>query len=203
MGTKEKMQAAALALTLLLAGSGLAQAQAFMPTAGLTTQPVGHYDFCQRAPEECAKTTARQPVELTRKLWAAMVDINNIVNTMVTPRTDMEMWGVEEYWSYPVNGYGDCEDYVLEKRHRLIKAGVPASNLPITVVRQPNGEGHAVLTVTTTMGDFILDNLEPRILAWTDTDYQFLKRQSPKHAGMWIGIEDDRNLLVGSVAGRR
>lgn len=203
MGTIKRFLPTALAVAALMAGGGTAQAQAFMPTGGLSTQPVGHYEFCQRHPDECTKIGARQPVELTRKLWAAMVDINNIVNTMVTPRTDMEMWGVEEHWSYPVNGYGDCEDYVLEKRRRLVKAGVPASNLLITVVRQPNGEGHAVLTVNTAMGDFVLDNLEPRILAWTDTDYQYLKRQSSKHAGMWVGIEDGRNLLVGSVTTRR
>jgi len=203
MGTIGKFLPVALAVATMIASGSAAQAQAFMPTGGLSTQPVGHYEFCQRHTDECTKITAKRPVELTRALWAAMVDINNVVNTMVTPRTDMEMWGVEEHWSYPVNGYGDCEDYVLEKRHRLIKAGVPASNLLITVVRQPNGEGHAVLTVHTAMGDFVLDNLEPRILAWTDTDYQYLKRQSSKHAGMWVGIEDGRNLLVGSVAGSR
>lgn len=203
MGTKTGFLPAAFAVAALIMGGGAAQAQAFMPTGGLSTQPVGHYEFCQRTPDECTKTAARQPIELTRQLWAVMIDINNVVNTMVTPRTDMEMWGVEEYWSYPANGYGDCEDYVLEKRRRLIRAGVPASNLLITVVRQPNGDGHAVLTVNTTMGDFVLDNLEPRILAWTDTDYQFLKRQSSRHAGMWVGIDDGRNLLVGSVAGSR
>ena len=203
MGTKTRLLPSAFAMAALIAGSVVAQAQTFMPTGGLSTQPVGHYEFCQRMPNECTKVAAKRPIELTRKLWAAMIDVNNVVNTMVTPRTDMEMWGVEEYWSYPTNGYGDCEDYVLEKRRRLIKAGVPASNLLITVVRQPNGEGHAVLTVNTAMGDFVLDNLEPRILTWTDTDYQYLKRQSPKHAGMWVAIDDGRNLLVGSVGGRR
>lgn len=203
MGTIRKVWPAALAVAALGAAAGSAQAQAFMPTGGLSTQPVGHYEFCQRKPDECVKTVVARPVELTRKLWATMVDINNVVNTMVTPRTDMEMWGVEEYWSYPGNGYGDCEDYALEKRRRLIKAGVPASNLLITVVRQPNGDGHAVLTVSTSMGDFVLDNLEPRILAWTETEYQYLKRQSGKHSGMWVSIQDGRNVLVGSVANRR
>lgn len=203
MGTKRKWLPAALAAVAMGAAAGAAEAQSFMPTGGLSTQPVGHYEFCQRHPAECARTAAVRPLELTRALWAQIVDINNLVNTMVTPRTDMEMWGVEEYWSYPVNGYGDCEDYVLEKRRRLVKAGIPAANLPITVVRQPNGEGHAVLTVSTSMGDFVLDNLEPRVLSWTDTDYQYLKRQSPRHAGMWVAIEDGRNVLVGSVAGRR
>ena len=203
MGTTRKALSAAFAAAVIGALTGAAQAQAFMPTGGLSTQPVGHYEFCQRKPDECVKTVAARPVELTRKLWATMVDINNVVNTMVTPRTDMEMWGVEERWSYPTDGYGDCEDYALEKRRRLIKAGVPASNLLITVVRQPNGDGHAVLTVSTSMGDFVLDNLEPRVLTWTETEYTYLKRQSAKHAGMWVGVDDGRSVLVGSVSGRR
>ncbi len=203
MGTTKRVLPVALAFAMLGAAGSVAQAQAFMPTGGLSTQPVGHYEFCQTRPDECAKTVAHKPVELSRKLWAAMVDINNVVNTMVTPRTDMEMWGVEERWSYPTNGYGDCEDYVLEKRRRLMKIGIPASNLLITVVRQPNGDGHAVLTVNTSMGDFILDNLEPRVLTWAETDYTYLKRQSARHAGMWVGVDDGRNVLVGSVAGKR
>lgn len=203
MGTTRKILPAAVAFVVLILSAGAAQAQAFMPTTGPSTQPIGHYEFCQRMPEECRKTVAHKPVKLTRSLWAALGDINNTVNTAVIPRTDMEMWGVEEHWSYPVNGYGDCEDYVLEKRRRLIKAGIPASNLLITVVRQPNGEGHAVLTVNTSMGDFVLDNLEPRIKAWNETEYQYLKRQAPQHAGIWVGIEDGRDLLlVGSVGGR-
>ena len=67
------------------------------------------------------------------------------------------------------------------------------------VVRQKNGDGHAVLTVRTSNGDYILDNLEPRILAWTDTDYTFLKQQSARNSGVWVSIDDDRNVAVGSV----
>jgi len=163
-----------------------------------TTQPVGHYEFCQRNPGECKQAAKKAPVELTRKLWGAMVDINNAVNVMTTPRTDLEMWGREEFWSYP-DGVGDCEDYVLEKRRELIKAGVPSANLLITVVKQRNGLGHAVLTVRTSHGDFILDNLEPRILSWDETEYTFLKQQSSRNAGVWVAIEDDRNIAVGSV----
>ena len=67
------------------------------------------------------------------------------------------------------------------------------------MVRQPNGDGHAVLTVRTSHGDFILDNLEPRVLAWTDTEYTYLKRQSERNSGAWVAIDDDRNVAVGSV----
>jgi predicted transglutaminase-like cysteine proteinase len=180
---------------------GAAQAgQAFMHTGGRTTQPIGHYEFCQREPEECRQKTAKQaPVELTRRLWAAMIDINNSVNAAVTPRTDMEMWGKEEVWSFPTN-IGDCEDYALEKRRRLMALGVPAGDLLMTVARQRNGDGHAVLTVRTSRGDFILDNLEARVLAWSDTEYTYLKRQSERSSGAWVAVDDSRSAVaVGSV----
>lgn len=170
-----------------------------MRTGAITTQPIGHYELCRRLSDECRQTTlSSRPVTLSQDLWARMVDVNDTFNAAVVPRTDMEMWGVPEYWSYPA-AEGDCEDFVLAKRKALMQYGVPAGSLLITVVRQPNGDGHAVLTVRTSMGDFILDNLEPQILRWTDTEYQFLKRQSDRHSGVWVRIDDSRDIAVGSV----
>ncbi len=190
-----------LAAMMGLGGLGTAAnaAQPFMNTAGRTTQPVGHFEFCRTEPGECRqKTASLQPTELTRNLWEAMVDINHSINATVTPRTDMEMWGQEEKWSFP-DGAGDCEDYALEKRRQLMRLGVPAGDLLMTVVRQPNGDGHAVLTMRTSRGEFVLDNLEPRILAWTDTEYTFLKRQSERNSGVWVQINDGRADAVASV----
>ncbi|MEJ6783123.1 transglutaminase-like cysteine peptidase [Aminobacter sp. Piv2-1] len=189
-----------LAATLQAGAIGTALAvPSVMQTNGRTTQPVGHYELCKRLPDECSqKTDVRAPVELTRTLWQAMVDINNEVNTAVAPRTDMEMWGKEEVWSYPASA-GDCEDYALEKRRKLMELGVPAGDLLLTVARQPNGEGHAVLTVRTSMGEYILDNLDPRIMAWDETVYTYLKRQSERNSGVWIGINDGRADSVASV----
>ena len=110
----------------------------------------------------------------------------------------VEMWGREEVWSYP-EGIGDCEDYALEKRRQLMALGVPAGDLLLTVVRQPSGAGHAVLTMRTSRGEFVLDNLEPRVLAWTDTEYTFLKRQSERNSGVWVQINDGRADAVASV----
>jgi predicted transglutaminase-like cysteine proteinase len=199
-GTRGKL----LLLAMAMQAAGWATAAnadaSFMHTGGRTTQPVGHYQFCQQLPAECRQRTPKQgPVELTRKLWATIVAVNNAVNTEVQPRTDMEMWGKEEVWSYPTSGFGDCEDYALEKRRRLMQAGVPAGDLLMTVARQPNGDGHAVLTVRTSLGEFILDNLEGRVLAWTDTDYTYLKRQSTQNSGVWVTINDGRADAVASV----
>lgn len=188
--------AAALAGSMLFAAVSSAQA-VDMPTTGRTTQPIGHYEFCQRVPGECQRTGRARPHALTADDWRHMVNINNRINVSVTPRTDMEIWGRPEVWSFPTD-VGDCEDFVLLKRHLLIKQGFHPANLLITVVRQPNGEGHAVLTVRTDRGDFILDNLVGEISDWRDTPYTYLKRQSTNHAGLWDGIDDNRTRLSAS-----
>lgn len=195
-GTSWVIAAIAIAASTMTAVAG----QPFMKTVGRTTQPVGHYEFCRKLPAECQQRSARQaPIELSRRLWSAMIEINNTVNSAVAPRTDMEIWGREEVWSYPVGGQGDCEDYALEKRRRLMTLGIPAGDLLMTVVRQPNGDGHAVLTMRTSLGDFVLDNLEARILPWTDTEYTFLKRQSEVNSGAWVKINDGRADAVAST----
>ena len=88
---------------------------------------------------------------------------------------------------------------MLEKRRRLMKAGIAASDLLITVVRKPNGEGHAVLTLRTNDGDFILDNLNDDVLAWSDTPYTFLKRQASFDSGRWVKVETGTDLPVASL----
>jgi len=100
-------------------------------------------------------------------------------------------------WTYP-ELYGDCEDYVLMKRRALMDKGWPASSLLVTVVRQTNGDGHAVLTVRTDRADYVLDNLSDTILPWNQSEYTFLKRQSAAHSGQWEDIIDSRK-LVGAV----
>lgn len=194
-----------LAGMFFLIGTAAAQAtqlgllSPWMNSGGRTTQPIGHYEFCQRYTDECnVVSKSDKPVVLTQDLWRKVIEINNQVNTTIEARTDMEMWGKPEVWSYPTQ-YGDCEDYALLKRKLLQEAGVPINTLLITVVRQMNGDGHAVLTMRTDRGDFVLDNLEPRVLLWNQTEYQYLKRQSTRNTGVWVSIDDDRQVLVGSI----
>ena len=117
-------------------------------------------------------------IVMSQTAWRDLLRVNRWVNETVKPMTDMDHWGVIEKWSMPTDGYGDCEDYVLLKRKMLIDAGWPREALLITVVRDKNGEGHAVLTVKTDKGEFILDNQNENVVAWTETGYRFVKRQS-------------------------
>lgn len=67
------------------------------------------------------------------------------------------------------------------------------------MVRLPNGEGHAILTVRTDRGDFVLDNLNDEIKLWNATDYRFLKRQSSNHTGRWVSLRDDEAPIVSAL----
>lgn len=78
-------------------------------------------------------------------------------------------------------------------------SGIPLSNLLITVVRKPDGEGHAVLTVRTDKGDFVLDNLAAAVKLWDETGYRYLKRQASDHTGRWVSIRDGESTMVGAV----
>jgi predicted transglutaminase-like cysteine proteinase len=172
-----------------------------MEVTGKTSQPIGHYEFCQNHVAECSVRSHRDPrVHLTPQKWNELVAVNAEVNRDIKEATDEQIYGVPEYWAYPDKiGEGDCEDLVLLKRRDLVRKGWPTGALLITVVRQRNGDGHAVLTVLTDRGDLVLDNLNPRVLVWNATDYEYLKRQSEYDSGQWVGIDNASAIAVGSV----
>ena len=154
-----------------------------------TNAPIGWIDFCIEYKSECkTRPSVPRDVVLTSKAWSDMVKVNLWVNQSIKPLTDMEHWGVVERWSYPTDGYGDCEDYVLLKRRMLMRAGWPREALLITVVRDKHDEGHAVLTVKTNRGEFILDNQIDRVLPWNKTGYTFVKRQSQSDPNTWVAL---------------
>jgi predicted transglutaminase-like cysteine proteinase len=190
---------AALAVLSGLLGASSAGASPMM-TGGLTSQPIGHYEFCKANPEECTiRPEDQQPFHVTGRLWNRIVQVNLTVNHSVRPMNDIDIYGKDEVWAYPTAGVGDCEDYVLEKRRTLARLGISLSNLLITVVRKPDGEGHAILTVRTDKGDFVLDNLTDKVRQWDQTGYRFLKRQATDHTGRWVTIREGQAPLVGSV----
>jgi predicted transglutaminase-like cysteine proteinase len=171
----------------------LASELLYISTGDVTRPPVGWVDFCAEHTFECkVAPTAPRDVVLTNKTWTDLVRINKWVNEHVKPMTDMDHWGVVEKWSYPDDGYGDCEDYALLKRRMLTEAGWPREALLMTVVRERSGDGHAVLTVKTDKGEFILDNQEEKILLWSETSYRYVKRQSQSDPNRWVSLGDPR-----------
>ncbi len=171
----------------------------FMDVGRVTSQPIGHYQFCLLRPSECGlNSNPPQLVALTDHRWEQLQQVNNLVNVAIRPATDLDMFGVPELWIYPATR-GDCEDCVLLKRRILTEGGWPVDSLLITVVVRPDGQAHAVLTVRTDRGDLILDNLDSNIQLWSHTPYVFVKRQSDENTGRWVSIEDGRDAVVRFV----
>jgi len=174
----------------------------FMKKAGATNPPIGHVRYCENNARDCnIRSQSPSEVTLTIGLWRELNDINFTANSLIRPVTDMEQYQEPEYWTIPTL-MGDCEDYVLLKRKMLHQAGWPLNALLITVVRDQNGDGHAVLTVRTDRGDLILDNQASSIVTWDQTPYQYIKRQSETHTAQWTAILDERSQTVMRVAQR-
>src|SRR5260370_948097 len=162
------------------------------PVGAETSIPYGWVDFCNRHAEECALGRLTPvDVRLTKQVWKTLNEVNAFANGAIEPLNNFEHWGATlDHWDYPVDGKGDCKIYALFKRKLLIERGFPRQPLLMTIVRDLNGEGHAVLTVKTDRGDFVLDNLSPDVRPWSATGYQFFKRQAQHDPNVWLSLSD-------------
>jgi predicted transglutaminase-like cysteine proteinase len=174
----------------------------FMRVFGPAQPPHGFVRFCEANPSECASDHAQENrFDATAERLKELDDVNRTVNKEIAPATDMEVYGVNEYWTLP-RTRGDCEDYALLKRHNLIDKGWPVSALLMTVVRDEKGEGHAVLTARTVQGDFILDNKAEEVRMWNKTPYQFVMRQSYLNPKVWVALDTRQGPLATAISGK-
>ena len=177
------------------AGSAFAQTLVSLPAEAQPIVSVGDArplpawtEFCQTYASECAfDRTEPAVVTLTPKIWQTIVGVNRRVNATIKPMLDIDHWGVADRWDIPTDGYGDCEDFQLLKRKLLAEAGLPRRAMRMTVVIDEKNEGHAVLMVRTSQGDFTLDNKTDEVLPWSQTGYIFVKRES-QDAVAWVSL---------------
>lgn len=98
--------------------------------------------------------------------------VNLFFHNHLTYRTDMEIWGVEDYWASPLEtlgrGLADCEDYAIAKYISLRHAGISDDKLRLIYVKAKIGgaqssasQAHMVLGyyATPTSIPLILDSL--------------------------------------------
>lgn len=192
-----------LAFLILGSSQSFAGERTLFASLGENTRaPIGWIEFCSNQPHECiGATSSPRDVVLSGKAWKDLDRINRYVNDTIKAMPDMRHWGTVEKWSYPTDGYGDCEDYVLLKRKMLIDKGWPPEALLITVVREENGDGHALLTVKTDRGEFVLDNQHWEIRRWYEAPYRFVKRQSQHDPYTWVSLVESPQ-WVGSTSRR-
>ncbi len=202
LGKKFWVLAVAAAALLTQTNSGFAAIDpAGITPLGLETSiPFGWVDFCQRHPEECQDNDqVAEDINLTSEALRKISQINLQVNKSIDPITDQDQWGVIDQWDFPSQGRGDCEDYALLKRQKLIESGFPKSALLLTVVKEQNGDGHSVLTLKTDRGDYVLDNLNNQVKPWNKTNYRFVKRQSQSSPNIWVAIETGSTVALYGV----
>jgi len=127
-------------------------------------------------------------VTLGATQWMTLEQVNESINRAIRPMDDQRHYGRAEYWNIPTDGFGDCEDYALTKRKELMAAGFPEPSLRLAVVVDWRNERHAVLTVASDRGDFVLDNLTDEIVSWNKAGYTWVERQDPNKAWGWIAL---------------
>jgi predicted transglutaminase-like cysteine proteinase len=159
--------------TVALAAIGIAMIlPAAQPVeAGGRHAPLGYQLMCLKHPDEC-RGGGKQEIRLDAEVLAQIKRVNSAVNRAITPRNDAG----GDNWN-PNATVGDCEDYVLAKRRKLIEAGLPASALRIAYVITRKGEEHAVLVVNTEAGGLVLDNLTGGIREFGETGYRLVSMQ--------------------------
>lgn len=172
----------------------------FATVYGKTLPPVGYVEMCARVPKQCPAVGGKSTrLSLTPERWNLVYQVNSFVNGKIAPVSDEELYGKPEYWTLPTDA-GDCEDYLLLKKYYLEGLGFPSAALLITVVLDEKGQGHAVLTVTSDKGDFVLDNRRNDVRTWNDTGYTFLKRQSAEDPRQWVALSKKAPAQNGAVS---
>jgi predicted transglutaminase-like cysteine proteinase len=167
-----------------------------LAVTGSAQPTLGWVEFCNRLPAECEVDLAEpSTITLTPETWNTILAVNATVNAAIIPLTDREHWGTEDHWDYPDDGYGDCEDYQLLKRKLLAAAGLPRRALQMTVVLDEEWAGHAVLTVHTDQGEFILDNMSDDVLPWEQTGYVYVKREGDDGRA-WVSLGGPSSLVA-------
>ncbi|MCE7030866.1 transglutaminase-like cysteine peptidase [Jiella avicenniae] len=143
--------------------------------------PFAFIRFCTASPADC-RVSREQTVAWSGSVNALIARTNWQVNSRIRPTNERS-----DTWRADVSS-GDCEDFALTKRRHLIKAGLPSSALRIAVAKTPSGEGHAVLVVKTTRGDFVLDNRTNSVKLWQRTDLRWEKIASAENPYIWRKI---------------
>ena len=176
-----------LALGLVAGSPAMAAETATLSLRKAIAAPDGFADVCNRYDWACASGSKGQV--RGKALLSLAREVNNAINHQYRQVTDRSQYGTEEVWALPTSSRGgDCEDFVLAKKHSLIEAGVAPGRLLIATVLDRRRALHAVLVLRTEEGDFVLDNLNNRVKGWQETGYSFLRMQNPDAPHRWNAV---------------
>ncbi len=162
-------------------GSGLDR-PAFLEEKAPVLAPFAFVRFCLAAPSECAMKHGAG--EVRDDIAADIAAINRSVNHAIVPRRDRPG---QDLWTLSPRA-GDCEDYAVTKRRKLIEHGLPARAIRLAVGLTPDGRGHAVVIVRTRNGDLVLDNRSDAVKRADEVDLVWMKIESADNPKWWYAL---------------
>lgn len=181
---------AALALMFAPAAPGwAAERSAPTRTASLEEKaaalaPYAFVRLCVEAPEECAPKQGAEEVGLSADVAVDIASINKSVNHGIAPHHDRRG---RDVWTLSPR-HGDCDDYAVTKRRKLIEAGLPARAVRLAIGITPDGQGHAVVIVRTRGADLVLDNRSDAIKRVNEVDLVWVKMESADNPKWWHAL---------------
>jgi predicted transglutaminase-like cysteine proteinase len=160
--------------------------------------PLQFVKFCMNYGTECEQdAVADQQVPPSGERASAMLrEVNHSVNDAITPMQKPTNPLLRHWTLSPAAG--DCNDYAVTKRHRLIEMGWPKSALRLAVVLTAGGQGHLVLVVRMSDGDVVLDNLSSSVRPWNAAGYQWISMQSGSNPRFWVAVSEHGEHLRAS-----
>ena len=110
-------------------------------------------------------------------------------------KTDIDNYGVEDYWATPVEFMtrsGDCEDYAIAKFYALLQLGFANDDMRVVAVTDRiRNIGHAVLVVRIANDSVVLDNLSNLVMSHS---------RYPQYDPQFSVNETTRWLHIGTIA---
>lgn len=154
-----------------------------LPLESIGEPPENYRIFCLQHAGACDLKGARM-VAWSAAERARFEHINSKVNEEISFVSDWDINGLQDDWDYPYNCQGDCEDFALEKRRRLVEDGFPSGSLTMAIAfHKVQLFPHVVLLVETAKGTWVLDDLNDAVLCWDAVPYTFTHREQPD--GQW------------------
>jgi predicted transglutaminase-like cysteine proteinase len=160
-----------------------------MLDGNLTAPPAGWLDFCKRNADDpyC------RPLSLTSQRMNELGRVQRELSALARISDDTRVRD-GDFWTVASTGGGDCEDFALAARARLMSMGWPPRSLRLAMAWTEKGVYHAVLTVDMAhkgrLTTLVLDSRLDDVQGWdelTARGYRWDRRQA---AGLpfWVTV---------------
>ncbi len=168
--------------------------------------PMAHTMFCLRYRADCEVhgiDFRKRNIALTVDRLNELNRVNRQINREIVPQPNLGGLATEDWIVAPVAG--DCNDYAVTKRHKLLELGWPSRSLLLSEVVVPSGEHHLVLVVrvrdTDRMQDIdlVLDNLNYNLRPVGLTPYRWVRVESPSNPKYWSTVSVPSRLQTATA----